>query len=124
MASVKALVKQATTKTLLEANDSLNTQVSQKINNGQVSGEAVVQQIQSRMFKRQQNPVIVLYTLDLLDHLMLECGGTVQSVVASRSFMRDFRKLVTRSKDPVKSKCLRLLWEWAVDFKGYTRASR
>lgn len=31
MASVKALVKQATAKTLLETNDSLNTQVSEKV---------------------------------------------------------------------------------------------
>eukprot|EP00035_Acanthoeca_spectabilis_P020942 m.435420 g.435420 ORF g.435420 m.435420 type:complete len:772 (-) comp17847_c0_seq1:52-2367(-) len=119
MVSFSRLVEQATSESLLEVNWALNLQITDLVRSGEVSGKEAIRQIKKRMFNRNAN--VVLYTLTLLEALVKNCGGPVQSEVATRDFMDQFRRLVRGSIATVKPRCLELIQTWAHAFEGQPR---
>lgn len=71
------------------------------------------------MFNRNAN--VVLYTLTLLEAMVKNCGGPVQSEIATKAFMDQFRRLIRGSIASVKPRCLELIQTWAYAFEGQPR---
>ena len=81
---------------------------------GRGRGKDALAKIQRRLFDR--NPRVVLYTLSLLETMVKNCGAPVQSAVATKPFMDEFRRLIRGSIPAVKKQALALVQTWALAF--------
>lgn len=116
-ATFDKLFEKATSQLLLEPDWESILQICDCIRQGDVQPKYVLSCIKKKLYV--QNPHVVLYTLQVLESCMKNCGSPFHIEVASRPFMEELKELVkTTTNDNVRSRILELIQIWAHAFRN------
>ncbi|XP_054716882.1 hepatocyte growth factor-regulated tyrosine kinase substrate-like [Uloborus diversus] len=111
------LFERATSHLLLEPDWESVLQICDSIRQGDVQPKYAVSCIKKKLYA--QNPHVVLYTLQVLESVMKNCGSPIHAEVASRPFMEELKDLVkSTTNDNVRSRILELIQIWAHAFRN------
>ncbi len=119
---VTALIETATSKSLLGADQELNTRICDAINKTPKEGaNDAIRVLQKRI--RTQSPLAQMLSLTLLDRLVRSCGMEMHTRVASQDFMGDMLSMVSTPNNiadkEVSEKAISLIQCWGESFKPY-----
>ncbi len=119
---VTALIETATSKSLLGADQELNTRICDAINKMPKEGAIdAVRALQKRI--RTQSPLAQMLSLTLLDRLVRSCGMELHTRIASQDFMKDMLSMVSTpnniADNEVNEKAKSLIQCWGESFKPY-----
>jgi len=71
-----------------------------------------------------QNPYVALYSLQVLESVVKNCGSPIHEEVASKVFMDELRELVHKTtNEQVRAKILELIQTWAFAFRSSPKYS-
>ncbi|XP_035220650.1 hepatocyte growth factor-regulated tyrosine kinase substrate-like isoform X1 [Stegodyphus dumicola] len=111
------LFEKATSHLLLEPDWESILQICDSIRQGDVQPKYVVSCIKKKL--SAQNPHVVLYTLQVLESCMKNCGSPFHVEVATRPFMEELKDLVkTTVNENVRNRVLELIQIWAHAFRN------
>ncbi|GFY45735.1 hepatocyte growth factor-regulated tyrosine kinase substrate [Trichonephila inaurata madagascariensis] len=115
--SFDKLFEKATSHLLLEPDWESIIQITDCIRQGDVQPKYAVSCIKKKLFAT--NPHVVLYTLQVLESCMKNCGSLIHAEVATRPFMEELKELVkTTTNENVRSRILELIQVWAHVFRN------
>ncbi|GIY88146.1 hepatocyte growth factor-regulated tyrosine kinase substrate [Caerostris extrusa] len=90
------------------------------IRQGDVQPKYAVSCIKKKLYAT--NPHVVLYTLQVLESCMKNCGNLIHAEVASRPFMEELKDLVkTTTNENVRNRILELVQVWAHVFRNESK---
>ncbi|KAF8766577.1 Hepatocyte growth factor-regulated tyrosine like protein [Argiope bruennichi] len=111
------LFEKATSHLLLEPDWESIIQIADCIRQGDVQPKYVVSCIKKKLYAT--NPHVVLYTLQVLESCMKNCGSLIHAEVATRPFMEELKDLVkTTTNENVRNRILELIQVWAHVFRN------
>ncbi|XP_077980543.1 hepatocyte growth factor-regulated tyrosine kinase substrate-like isoform X2 [Glandiceps talaboti] len=114
--SFDKLVDKATSQLLLEPDWDATLQICDCIRQGDVTAKYAVGIIKKKMHDR--NPHVCLYSLQVLESVVKNCGTQIYEEVATKAFMDEFRELIKTGSDQVKNKILELIQTWTNAFRN------
>lgn len=117
--SFDRLLEKATSQLLLEPDWDSILQISDCIRQGDVQPKTAVAGIKKKI--GAENPHVSLYSLQVLESCMKNCGSTIHDEVATKEFMEFLKNLVHTRGDPVKGKILELIQVWSHAFRNETK---
>ncbi|GBN45455.1 Hepatocyte growth factor-regulated tyrosine kinase substrate [Araneus ventricosus] len=111
------LFEKATSHLLLEPDWESIIQITDCIRQGDVQPKYVVSCIKKKLYAT--NPHVVLYTLQVLESCMKNCGSLIHAEIATRPFMEELKDLVkTTTNENVRNRILELIQVWAHVFRN------
>ncbi|KAG8199590.1 hypothetical protein JTE90_009427 [Oedothorax gibbosus] len=111
------LFEKATSHLLLEPDWESILAITDSIRQGDVQPKYAVSCIKKKLYAT--NPHVVLYTLQVLESCMKNCGSPIHTEVASRPFMEELKDLVkTTTNENVRNRILELIQAWAYAFRN------
>lgn len=109
--------EKATSHLLLEPDWESILQICDSIRQNDVQPKYAVSCMKKKLYS--SNPHVVLYTLQVLESCMKNCGSPIHTEVASRPFMEELREVVkTTTNDNVRNRILELIQTWAHVFRN------
>ncbi|XP_074648717.1 hepatocyte growth factor-regulated tyrosine kinase substrate-like isoform X2 [Tubulanus polymorphus] len=113
----KALDK-ATSQLLLEPDWDSILQICDSLNQDDVTPKYAVQAVKRKI--NSENPHIALYSLQVLESIVKNCGQPIHNEIGTKEFMEFMKDLVKVRSDPVKGKVLELVQVWSHAFRNDT----
>ncbi|XP_041362531.1 hepatocyte growth factor-regulated tyrosine kinase substrate-like isoform X3 [Gigantopelta aegis] len=109
-------LEKATSQLLLEPDWDSVLQICDSIRQGDIQPKAAVAAIKRKV--STDNPHVALYSLQVLESCMKNCGSMVHGEVASKEFMEFMKDQAKLRPDPVKAKILELIQIWSHAFRN------
>ncbi|XP_071033149.1 hepatocyte growth factor-regulated tyrosine kinase substrate [Parasteatoda tepidariorum] len=111
------LFEKATSHLLLEPDWESILNICDSIRQGDVPPKYAVSCIKKKLYAT--NPHVVLYTLQVLESCMKNCGSPIHAEVASRPFMEELKDLIkATTNENVRNRILELIQVWAHAFRN------
>ncbi|XP_072882425.1 hepatocyte growth factor-regulated tyrosine kinase substrate isoform X4 [Hemitrygon akajei] len=111
------LLDKATSQLLLETDWESILQICDLIRQGDAQAKYAVSAIKKKL--NDKNPHVVLYTLEVLESVVKNCGQTVHDEVANKQTMEDLKELFKKQTETnVRNKILQLIQAWAQAFRN------
>ncbi|XP_072098729.1 hepatocyte growth factor-regulated tyrosine kinase substrate isoform X5 [Mobula birostris] len=111
------LLDKATSQLLLETDWESILQICDLIRQGDAQAKYAISAIKKKL--NDKNPHVVLYTLEVLESVVKNCGQTVHDEVANKQTMEDLKELFKKQTETnVRNKILQLIQAWAQAFRN------
>ncbi|XP_067914538.1 hepatocyte growth factor-regulated tyrosine kinase substrate isoform X3 [Heterodontus francisci] len=111
------LLDKATSQLLLETDWESILQICDLIRQGDAQAKYAVAAIKKKL--NDKNPHVVLYTLEVLESVVKNCGQTVHDEVANKQTMEELKELFKKQTESnVRTKILQLIQAWAQAFRN------
>ncbi|XP_069785782.1 hepatocyte growth factor-regulated tyrosine kinase substrate isoform X2 [Narcine bancroftii] len=111
------LLDKATSQLLLETDWESILQICDLIRQGDAQAKYAISAIKKKL--NDKNPHVVLYTLEVLESVVKNCGQTVHDEVANKQTMEDLKELLKKQTETnVRTKILQLIQAWAQAFRN------
>ncbi|CAG0890299.1 unnamed protein product [Darwinula stevensoni] len=110
----------ATSHLLLEPDLAATIQLCDHIRQGDTQPKYALSALKKKLYDK--NPNVQLFSLQVLESWMKNCGTLIHDEVATRPFMEELQELVQSSgNEKVRSKILELVQVWAYAFRNEPR---
>ncbi|XP_059509627.1 hepatocyte growth factor-regulated tyrosine kinase substrate isoform X2 [Stegostoma tigrinum] len=111
------LLDKATSQLLLETDWESILQICDLIRQGDAQAKYAIGAIKKKL--NDKNPHVVLYTLEVLESVVKNCGQTVHDEVANKQTMEELKELFKKQVESnVRTKILQLIQAWAQAFRN------
>ncbi|XP_078081872.1 hepatocyte growth factor-regulated tyrosine kinase substrate isoform X5 [Mustelus asterias] len=111
------LLDKATSQLLLETDWESILQICDLIRQGDAQAKYAVGAIKKKL--NDKNPHVVLYSLEVLESVVKNCGQTVHDEVANKQTMEELKELFKKQTESnVRTKILQLIQAWAQAFRN------
>ncbi|XP_060700756.1 hepatocyte growth factor-regulated tyrosine kinase substrate isoform X2 [Hemiscyllium ocellatum] len=111
------LLDKATSQLLLETDWESILQICDLIRQGDAQAKYAIGAIKKKL--NDKNPHVVLYTLEVLESVVKNCGQTVHDEVANKQTMEELKELFKKQVETnVRTKILQLIQAWAQAFRN------
>ncbi|XP_065312862.1 hepatocyte growth factor-regulated tyrosine kinase substrate-like isoform X2 [Gordionus sp. m RMFG-2023] len=110
-------LEKATSNMLLEPDWNSIMQICDMIRQKDITPKTAMQAIKRKLFST--NPNVILYTLQVLESVVKNCGISIHKEVATKEFMIDFREVLKETtNEQIRQKVLELIQIWSHAFRN------
>ncbi|CAG0907501.1 unnamed protein product, partial [Darwinula stevensoni] len=114
------LLDKATSLLLLEADLEATLRLCDSIRQGDTQPKYALNALKKKLYDK--NPHVQLFSLQVLESWMKNCGGPIHEEVVTRAFMDELQEYIHGSNnEKVRSKILELVQVWAYAFRNEPR---
>ncbi|GCC20398.1 hypothetical protein chiPu_0018957 [Chiloscyllium punctatum] len=114
---MREVYDKATSQLLLETDWESILQICDLIRQGDAQAKYAIGAIKKKL--NDKNPHVVLYTLEVLESVVKNCGQTVHDEVANKQTMEELKELFKKQVETnVRTKILQLIQAWAQAFRN------
>ncbi|XP_078257526.1 hepatocyte growth factor-regulated tyrosine kinase substrate isoform X1 [Rhinoraja longicauda] len=111
------LLEKATSQLLLETDWESILQICDLIRQGDAQAKYAIAAMKKKL--NDKNPHVVLYTLEVLESVVKNCGQTVHDEVANKQTMEELKELFKKQTETnVRTKILQLIQAWSQAFRN------
>lgn len=111
------LLEKATSHLLLEPDWNVILQLCDCIRQGDVQPKYAINALKKKLYA--PNPHVVLYSLQVLESWVKNCGTPIHQEVATKPFMEELKELLkSTTNETVRTKILELVQTWAHAFRN------